>query len=142
MERHVRRIARQLGIADRVRMYPFIAGRGRLARWYASARVVVMPGAHETLGLVAFEAAATGTPVVTCCTAPSAALMPSLARTYEPGDIDGLLAAIEAARAAGRAAAAGDALGRRCSWGGAFAAETLALERLVQGRCRLTAVAA
>ena len=34
------------------------------------------------------------------------------------------------------AEAAGDALGRRCSWGAAFAAETVALERLVRGRSR------
>ena len=81
-------------------MYPFIAERARLARWYAAARVVVMPGAHETFGLVGFEAAACGASVVTCSTAPSAALMRGIARTYEPGDIDGLLAAIESARAA------------------------------------------
>ena len=142
IEQRLPRLAQNLGIADRVRMYPFISDRARLARWYASAKVVVMPGAHETFGLVGFEAAATGTPVVTCSTAPSAALMRKIVRTYEPGDIDGLLAAIEGARAARPSAAAGDALGRRCSWGAAFAAETLALERLVHGSRRLSAVAA
>ena len=142
IEQQVPRLARKLGIADRVRMYPFIANRGLLAHWYASARVVVTPGAHETFGLAAFEAAATGTPVVTCSTAPSAALMSTLVHTYEPGNIDGLLAAIESARAARPAAAAGDALGRRCSWGAAFAAETLAIERLVHGRRRPLAVVA
>ena len=142
IEDRVPRLARKLGIADRVRMYPFVADRGRLAHWYASARVVVMPGAHETFGLVGFEAAATGTPVVTCSTAPSAALMRALVHTYEPGDIDGLLAAIEGARAARPAVAAGDALGRRCSWGAAFAAETLAIERLVHGHRRPLAVVA
>ena len=141
MERRLRRLAEQLGIAERLRMYPFIADRERLAHWYASARVVVMPGAHETFGLTAFEAAATGTPVVTCSTAPSAALMRALAHTYEPNDIDGLLGAIEVARAAAPAPAAGESLGRRCSWGAAFAAETLSLQRLVHGRARPLAIA-
>ena len=141
LEQPMRRHAERLGIAERVRIYPAIADRARLARWYASARVVVMPGAHETFGLAAFEAAATGTPVVTCSTAPSAALMRALVRTYEPDDIDGLLTAIEDARVARPAEAAGDSLGRRCSWGAAFAAETVALERLVHGRSRALALA-
>lgn len=140
-ERHLRRLAAQLGIADRVRLYPFISDRARLARWYAGARVVVMPGAHETFGLSALEAAATGAPVVTCSNAPSAAIMRTLAHTYEPGDIDGLLAAIEMARTSAPADAAGVALGKRCSWAAAFAAETLSLERLVRGQPVLRAVA-
>jgi alpha-1,6-mannosyltransferase len=141
IEQRLHRLAARLGIAERVRMYPFIADRGRLAQWYASARVVVMPGAHETFGLTAFEAAATGAPVVTCATAPSAALMRATAHTYEPGDIDGLAAAIAAARAARPSAAAGEALGARCSWGAAFAAELIAFERLVRGRSRPLAAA-
>ncbi|MBW3608445.1 MAG: glycosyltransferase [Actinobacteria bacterium] len=141
LEHRIRRLAKRLGIDERVRMYPFIADRARLARWYAGACVVVMAGAHETFGLTAFEAAATGTPVVTCTTAPSAALMPALVRTYEPGDIDGLLAAIETARAGRPAEAAGTSLGKRCSWGAAFAAETVALERLTRSRERPLAVA-
>ncbi len=134
IEERLRRMADRLGIADRVRMYPFIGERARLARWYASARVVVMPGAHETFGLVGFEAAASGACVVTCSTAPCAALMRGIARTYEPGDIDGLLAAIERARVAQPDVAAAAALAARCSWGAAFAAETLALERLAGRR--------
>lgn len=136
LEHRLQRLAARLGIAERVRTYPFIEDRRRLAHWYAGARVVVMPGAHETFGLTAFEAAATGTPVVTCATAPSAVLMRTLAHTYEPGDVAGLATAIEAARAARPPAAAGEALGSRCSWGAAFAAETLSLERLVHGRAR------
>lgn len=141
IERRLRRLADRLGIAERVRFHPFVADRARLARWYSSARTVVMPGAHETFGLAAFEAAATGTPVVTCSTAPCAALMRTIVRTYEPGDVDGLLAAIEAARTARPTPAAGEALGRRCSWGAAFAAETISLERLVRGRSRPLAIA-
>ena len=141
IEERVRRIAQRLGIAERVRMYPFISEPARLARWYASARAVVMPGAHETFGLVGFEAAACGASVVTCSTAPSAALMRGIVRSYEPGDIDGLLAAIEAARAAQPDAAAAAALAARCSWGAAFAAETAQLERLAGPRARPLAVA-
>ena len=131
IEQRVRRLAERLGLGERLRMYPFIGERRRLARWYASARVVVMPGAHETFGLVGFEAAAAGASVVTCSTAPSAAHMRGRVRTYEPGDIDGLLAAIEVARTVQPDPAAAFALGRRCSWGAAFAAETVSLERLV-----------
>jgi alpha-1,6-mannosyltransferase len=140
IEERVRRLVDRLGIADRVRMYPFIGERARLARWYASARAVVMPGAHETFGLAGFEAAASGASVVTCSTAPSAALMRGLVETYEPGDIDGLLAAIEAARSSEPAAAAAALLGKRCSWGAAFAAETVALERLAGRSARRLAV--
>ncbi|HVF78241.1 MAG TPA: glycosyltransferase [Solirubrobacteraceae bacterium] len=135
MEKRLRRLAQQLGIEERVHFHPFIDDRARLAGWYASARAVVMPGAHETFGLVALEAAASGACVVTCSTAPSAALMRGIVRTYEPGDTDGLLAAIEAARAAQPDAAAAAALARRHSWGAAFASETMQLERLA-GRAR------
>jgi len=141
IEERVRRLAERLGIADRVRLYPFISERRRLARWYASARAVVMPGAHETFGLVGFEAAACGASVVTCSTAPSAALMRAIVRTYEPGDIDGLLAAIEAARAAQPDVAAAAALAKRCSWNAAFAAEAQQIERLVAPRRRSRVVA-
>jgi glycosyltransferase involved in cell wall biosynthesis len=141
VEQRLRRLVEQLGIEERVRFHPFISDRARLARWYGSARAVVMPGAHETFGLVGFEAAASGASVVTCSTAPSAALMRGIVRTYGPGDIDGLLAAIEAARAAQPDAGAAAALAARCSWGAAFAAETLQLERLA-GRRTLPRVVA
>lgn len=141
VEERLRGLARRLGIAERVRLHPFIAEPARLAHWYASARAVVMPGAHETFGLVGLEAAACGASVVTCSTAPSAALMRGIVRTYEPGDIDGLLAAIEAARAVQPDTAAAVALGRRCSWGAVFAAETKRLERLAGRRTRPHVVA-
>jgi alpha-1,6-mannosyltransferase len=137
IEDRLRRIADRLGIADRVRHYPYIGERARLARWYAAARVVVMPGAHETFGLAAFEAAACGACVVTCSTAPSAALMRGIARTYEPGDIDGLLAAIEDARAATPDTAAACALAERSTWSAAFAGELAQLERLAGGHPRI-----
>jgi alpha-1,6-mannosyltransferase len=137
IEDRLRRLARRLGIADRVRQYPYIGERERLARWYAAARVVVMPGAYETFGLTGFEAAASGASVVTCSTAPSAELMRGLARTYEPGDIDGLAAAIADARAATPDPAAAVALAARSTWGAAFAGELAQLERLVAWRPRI-----
>ena len=48
----LRRRARALGIAQRVSFRPFVGDRERLARAYAGARCVVMPGEHETFGLV------------------------------------------------------------------------------------------
>jgi alpha-1,6-mannosyltransferase len=137
IEDRLRRMAERLGIADRVRHYPYIGERARLARWYAAARVVVMPGAYETFGLAAFEAAASGASVVTCSTAPSAALMRGMAVTYEPGDVDGLLAAIETARAATPDPAAAAALAARSTWSAAFAGELAQLERLIGGHPRI-----
>ena len=133
-ERRLRRIAAHLGIAERVRFYPAITDHARLARWYASAGAVVAPGAQEAFALSAIEATASGACVVTSAATPSAALLRGIAHTYEPGDVDGLLTAIEAARDARPDPTVAAALGRRCSWGAAFAAETLHLERLA-GRC-------
>ena len=140
IEDRIRPLAEKLGIGDRLQMYPFIGERARLARWYASARVVVMPGAHETFGLAGFEAAASGAAVVTCSTAPSAAFMRGLVRTYEPGDIDGLLAAIEGARATTPDPAAAAALAERSTWSAAFEAETAQFEQLAREHARPLAV--
>ena len=104
--------------------------REGLAPAYAAARCVVMPGELETFGLVAFEAAASGAAVVACKTAPSARLIGALAETFAPGDGDGLLAAIERARARepDRLAAARFAAANR--WETAFAGELGDLEAL------------
>ena len=131
LEERLRTLAARLQIADRLELRPFISDREQLARAYAAARAVVMPGAHETFGLVGFEAAASGAAVVTCSTAPSAAHMRGIVRTYEPSDVGGLLAAIEHARASDPSPLAAAALALRSRWGAAFAAETAALERLV-----------
>ncbi|MGL5859552.1 MAG: D-inositol-3-phosphate glycosyltransferase [Angustibacter sp.] len=57
------RLARQLGIADRVRFEP-PAPAVQLARWYRAADVLVVPSHAESFGLVALEAQACGTPVL------------------------------------------------------------------------------
>ena len=123
--------AERLGIADRVRVRPFEPDRARLARRYAQAACVVMPGEHETFGLVALEAAASGARVVACRTAPSAERCGALAETYAPGDVDGLLAAIERARSAPRDLAAASRLAAASTWDRCFAEELASLRELV-----------
>jgi alpha-1,6-mannosyltransferase len=119
----LRRRVRALGIGHRVSFGPFVSGRECLARTYAAARCVVMPGEHETFGLVALEAAASGARVVACDTAPSAALVGGAAHTYAAGDIDGLGAAIARARAATPDPVAAAALSWRSRWDRVFADE-------------------
>jgi glycosyltransferase involved in cell wall biosynthesis len=114
---------RRLGLGDRVSFRPYLADRHELARAYAAARCVVMPGAYETFGLVAFEAAASGAGTVACSTAPSTWLLGDLAHTFPPGDVDALLAAIERARAAEPDRAAATRFAAEHTWAKAFAAE-------------------
>jgi glycosyltransferase involved in cell wall biosynthesis len=113
-----------------VAFQPFVADRGRLARAYAAARCVVMPGEHETFGLVALEAAASGARVVACTAAPSAGLLGDLAHRFAPGDTDGLAAAIGAARAARSDPAGAAALCWRLRWDRLFAEELEDLREL------------
>jgi alpha-1,6-mannosyltransferase len=141
IEDRIRPLAERLGIGERLRMYPFIGERARLARWYAGAGVVVMPGAYETFGLVGFEAAASGAAVVTCSTAPSAAVMGAMVHTYEPGDVDGLLAAIEAARVSRPDPRIAEDFAASWSWDAALEAEIAALEALARRRAWTRAVA-
>jgi alpha-1,6-mannosyltransferase len=126
----LRRRARAPGIERRVAFTPFIGDRARLARAYAAARCVVMPGEHETFGLVALEAAASGARVVACATAPSAALLGAAAHTYAAGDIDGLASAIARARATQPDPVAAAALSWRSRWPRVFADELDDLRRL------------
>jgi alpha-1,6-mannosyltransferase len=93
------------------------------ARAYAGARCVVMPGEHETFGLVALEAAASGARVVACETAPSAGLLGDLADCFAAGDTDGLAAAVAAARAARPDPQAAASLCWRLGWDRLFAEE-------------------
>jgi D-inositol-3-phosphate glycosyltransferase len=62
-EQRIRRLARQLDVADRVR---FVDPQPHhlLSTYYRAADVVVVPSRSESFGLVALEAAACGTPVV------------------------------------------------------------------------------
>ena len=94
----LRERARQLGLSSRVRFAPYLRNRHELAREYSGARCVVLPGAYETFGLAALEAAACGAPVVTAQCTPSAALLDGFVQTFLAGDPTELLYAIERAR--------------------------------------------
>ena len=120
-----------LGLGGRVRYLPFEADAERLAAAYRGAACVVMPGEHETFGLVALEAAASGAAVVACGTAPSVEVLGGAAETFRPGDRLGLLAAIERARLNPPGHAAAAALAERLTWARAFEAELRDLERVL-----------
>jgi alpha-1,6-mannosyltransferase len=127
----LRERARQLGLGDRVRFAPYVNDRDELARAYAGARCVVLPGAHETFGLVALEAAACGAPVVTADTTPSAHLLDAFVETFAAGDASDLLRAIELTRRRRPDLADAAALVARHAWDTALAAELADLRQLV-----------
>jgi glycosyltransferase involved in cell wall biosynthesis len=124
--------AGRLGLSSRVKFEPFIGDRAELARRYASARCVVMPGPYETFGLVALEAAASGGSVVACETAPAAAVAAGLVETFRAHDAGDLLRAIEAARGREPDLSAAASLARRFTWEQAFERELEDLERLLR----------
>jgi alpha-1,6-mannosyltransferase len=127
----LRERARQLRLGPRIRFAPYLQDRDALAREYARAACMVLPGAHETFGLAALEAAACGTPVVAARCTPSADLLDGLVETFRPGDTVDLLAAIERARSRPPDLGAGARLVQRHGWDAALAAELNDLERFV-----------
>ncbi|GAC1326005.1 MAG: hypothetical protein NVSMB25_25040 [Thermoleophilaceae bacterium] len=124
--------ARRLGLSERLRLEPFIADPARLARAYAEASCVVMPGRYETFGLVALEAAASGGRVVACDAAPSAQAASGLVETFSAGDRVSLAAAIARARRRSADARAAAALAERFTWERAFEAELADIEQLAR----------
>jgi alpha-1,6-mannosyltransferase len=126
------RRARRPDLAGRVRFAPFVRDPHALAREYAAARCVVMPGPHETFGLVALEAACSGAPVVLSAAAPSARHVGALGETF--GDGSSLLEAIERAREREPDPARAAALAARCDWSAAFETEVAGLRGLLAGR--------
>jgi alpha-1,6-mannosyltransferase len=132
LEDHLALRAERLGIADRVTILPYVSDRDRLARLYAGARCVVMPGEHETFGLVGLEAAACGARVVACETAPSAAACGPLAHTFAAGDVAGLRDAIDAARAADVDPVAAGALAWGHRWERVFEREVAGIRELLR----------
>jgi len=124
--------AARLGVADRVQLRPYVSSRAELARLYAGARCVVMPGEHETFGLVALEAAASGARVVCCQTAPSGEACGDLAHTYPAGDAAAMARAIHAARATATNLRAAATLAERYAWPRLFEAEHQSMRELVR----------
>lgn len=124
-------LVRRHGLRDRVEFLDYIEDKAELARCFASAACVVVPGAHETFGLAILEAAASGAIVVAARNAPAAAAVQTLAETFAPGDPRDLLAAIERARRRPSVPAAARVIADRFTWERAFAAELADLERLV-----------
>jgi alpha-1,6-mannosyltransferase len=123
--------ARQLGLGSRVNFDPYVADRRQLAERFAAARCAVLPGAHETFGLAALEAAACGTPVVTAETTPSAPLLGDAVDTFRAGDSADLLRAIERARRRTPDSLRAARLAADHSWEHTFAQELSDLERLL-----------
>ncbi len=131
MGRSLRERVRQLGLDGRVQFAPYISDREQLACRFASARCTVLPGAHETFGLAALEAAACGTPVVTADTTPSATVLTGLVQTFRAGHSRDLLAAIERARRCVPAPARARALVAQHAWDRVLDEELADLRRLL-----------
>ncbi len=127
----LRHRARQLGIEHRVQFTPYITDRDALARCFAAARCVALPGPHETFGLVALEAAACAAPVVTAAETPSAALIDGPCEPFRAGDAGDLLRALECARRRPVDHVAASRLAERHGWDAALSAELVDLRRLL-----------
>lgn len=123
--------ARRLGIAELVCFRPFESDRTQLARLYREAACVIAPGPHETFGLAALEAAASGAPVVACSCTPAAHVAGNLIQTFAPRDPASLIDAVERALRQPPTAAAALALAESLSWERAFAAELADVARLL-----------
>jgi glycogen(starch) synthase len=97
-ERHtVERLARRLGIEDRVHVTGFIPHK-RVPAVLASADLLVLPSVYEELGTVLIEAMHAGVPVVATRVGgiPEAVEHGVTGLLVEPGDVGGLAAAIDA----------------------------------------------
>jgi alpha-1,6-mannosyltransferase len=122
-ERALRRRAQRLGLGDRLEFRPFVEDAQELARAYAEAACVVVPGAHETFGLVALEAAASGATVVASSAVPSVAHADGLIRVFEAGNAQALAQTIARAVTQTPDLLAAARLSARLSWEQAVRAE-------------------
>ncbi len=132
--RGIRARVERLGLASRVSFMPFVRDRHELARTYREAACVVMPGPHETFGLVALEAAASGGRVAACTSAPSSRLLGPMVRTFAPGDPVGMARAIDRAREWNVSSATAADLADRYAWPRVFESELGDVSRLVGRR--------
>ena len=130
LDETLRTRARRLGLEHRVSFRPYARDPERLAVRYAGARCVVMPGEHETFGLVALEAAACGAPVAACATAPALQAIGGAGHQFVPGDPEDLDRAIADARAAAPDPQSAAVLAWRHRWDRVFREEAEALAEL------------
>lgn len=130
-KRQIRARIQRLGIEDRVALRDFEPDRVRLAALYRESSCVVQPGPHETFGLVALEAAASGARVVTCDGTPAADVVGVLAETFRAEEPASLLEAIGRARAVPSDASVARRLAESLTWESVFEAEIADLRRLL-----------
>lgn len=133
--RRLRRLARSLGVADRVD-WPGRVAEADLPRLYAAARAVVVPSLHEGFGLCALEGLAHGRPVLAADAAALPEVVGDQAVLLPPGDPAAWAAAIAATAAdPPTAPAARRARAARFPWAAA-AGRVLALWRELAGSLR------
>jgi glycosyltransferase involved in cell wall biosynthesis len=92
-EDELRRLADELGIADRVR-FPGWLEQPQLEQLYAEAACFALPSLDEGFGLPVLEAMATGTPVVTSTGSAPAELADGAAVLVDPLDVQAIAAGI------------------------------------------------
>lgn len=129
--RGLQRAIKMFGLTHRITIEPFITDREQLARIFAAAGCVVIPGPATRGQLVALEAAATGTPIVAPEGAPIQTLAPTLAHTFPRTGIEALGKAIQAALSTPPDPQAGERLAEQNSWERAFERELGELRELV-----------
>jgi alpha-1,6-mannosyltransferase len=127
-----RALVARRSIGWRTHFEPYICDREALARAYAAASCVVMPGPYETFGLVALEAAASGARVVACSNAPAAYAARAVTHTFRPGDVRSLSDAIETARETPRDPEAAYRIALDHTWERAFESEARDLEAILR----------
>jgi alpha-1,6-mannosyltransferase len=130
-KRQIKARIEKLRIEDRVAFRDFEPDRAKLATLYRESSCVVQPGPHETFGLVALEAAASGARVVTCDGTPAARVVGGFAETFRPEEPGSLLGAIERARSVPGDAAAARGLAEALTWESVFVSELADLRRLL-----------
>ena len=124
--------ARRLRLSDRLVIKPFLTDRAELARAYAAASCVVVPGELESCPFVALEAVASGASVVSCANNAAAALLGTQLETFAPRTAGALAVAIERARLRKPDYVAAAELASQLSWPRVFVAELDALARLLR----------
>jgi len=95
LDGEVQRLARVLGLADRVVFHGFVCPE-ELPAFYRQAHLHVMSSRHESQGVVVLEAAAAGLPTVGTRVGLLDTLAPAAACAVPPGDARALADAISA----------------------------------------------